>query len=200
MDQISIQDDDYELEEFYFYFKKSMINFYNNHSFSRPIEIWSNNLNNLKKQKKYQDIQKLIIKIMSLYAIDLMRVGDEYNSNILNTNINRFNTIVINNKKMIVQIEKNVIFLLFDIFNYFIKKDAIDFKKYFTEIELYIIYNNFDNLIEFSYTNKYYKVLDLLFNYCNKTYLKFVNNHNICLKDTKTPMSSIKLIATLEKN
>ena len=36
---------DYELEEFYLNFKQSMINFYKDHSITRPISQWSERLN-----------------------------------------------------------------------------------------------------------------------------------------------------------
>ena len=42
---------DFEIEEFYLGFKTSMINFYRNHSFKRPIKEWSITLNQLQKQK-----------------------------------------------------------------------------------------------------------------------------------------------------
>ena len=69
---------DYELENFYLNFKQSMINFYRNHTLTRPINQWSYRLNDLQTKKKYSDIQKLIVKIISLYAIDIMRTCDTY--------------------------------------------------------------------------------------------------------------------------
>ena len=117
-----MNDPDYDLEEFYIYFKKSMLNFYKKHTFSRPLEKWSSHLNTLKKNKEYKNIQTLIIKIISLFAIDLMRVGDEYNSSILNSNIIRFNRLVINDIKMKIDEDNNIIFLLFRIFMIFSKK------------------------------------------------------------------------------
>ena len=84
---------DYELEEYYLNFKQSMINFYHHHTLTRPIEYWSERLNMLQSQKDYTEIRNTIIKIISLYAIDLMRSCDHYHTNILDTNIKRFNRV-----------------------------------------------------------------------------------------------------------
>ena len=86
---------DYELEQFYLSFKQSMINFYKQHSMKRPIEQWSIRLNNLQNKKKYTDLQKLIVKIISLYAIDIIRTCDVYAAGILDTNIKSNETKII---------------------------------------------------------------------------------------------------------
>ena len=49
---LSVDKPDYELEEFYLSFKQSMINFYKHHTFTRPINDWSNRLNDLQSKKK----------------------------------------------------------------------------------------------------------------------------------------------------
>ena len=78
---------DNEIEEFYINFRNSMFNFYKEHSFTRPLKQWSDKLNSYQKQQDYELIEETIIKIISLYACDLMRVGSNYNANILNSNI-----------------------------------------------------------------------------------------------------------------
>ena len=77
---------DFEIEQFWLGFKNSMINFYKSKSVNRPINEWSNYLNNLQFNKKYELIEHCITKYISLYAIDLMRANDYYSINILNTN------------------------------------------------------------------------------------------------------------------
>ena len=111
---------DYELEEYYINFKQSMLNFYQKHSFSRPIEQWSERLNHLQKKQQYHKIQKLIVKIISLYAIDLMRTCDTYNAGILETNIKRFNRVCKEIDSMegfsmeLINYNDNIVFLLFE--------------------------------------------------------------------------------------
>ena len=117
---------DHEIEQFWYSFKKSMENFYyslnNNIGLDRPIKIWSNNLNCLQKEKKYEEIENYIIEYISLYAIDIMRKGDNYNGRILFTNIKRWNKL---SKKYKIGINENnginvnyynIVFLLFDIY------------------------------------------------------------------------------------
>ena len=42
---------DAEIEKFWFDLKQSMINFYLHNNINRPIQKWSNNLNDLQSQK-----------------------------------------------------------------------------------------------------------------------------------------------------
>lgn len=164
---------DSELEVFYINFKQSMINFYQNKSFSRPINQWSERLNVLQKNKDYENIYKLIIKIISLYAIDLMRMCDGYHANILESNINRFNKVSKNSKFTIdlISYKKNVVFLLFDIFRYIIKNEGIDIlKPLFIQVELYLLYEDYTPLIEYAINNNKLNILDKLFKFSNKNY------------------------------
>ena len=161
-------DIDHELEEFYINFKQSMINFYKKHTFTRPLNNWSQRLNYYKNNKQYQSIQKLIIKIISLYAIDLMRTKDEYNAGILITNIKRFNKITIKNTKLEkIDFNSNIVFLLLNIFSSLSKKDDNKFINLFDQVELYIIHQDFTDLIRYSVNNNYHAILDKLFNYSN---------------------------------
>ena len=85
---------DHHIEEFWLNFKNSMNNFYNaTKSISRPITLWSDNLNNLQKNKQYDIIEKCIRDYISLYAIDILRCHGNYYFNILYINIKRWNVI-----------------------------------------------------------------------------------------------------------
>ena len=158
---------DYELEEFYLNFKKSMINFYKNHTFTRPIDDWSSRLNHLQEKKNYFEIHKLIQKIISLYAIDLMRVCDTYNSGILETNIKRFNRISEQLEGMeTINYNSNVVFVLFNIFKTLIKTQSIDdLKSLFNQIDIYLIYEDYTKLITYSVDNNRLSILDKLFKF-----------------------------------
>ena len=54
---MNIIDPDYNIELFWYGFKQSMINFYNKQEYYEYINVWSDILNILKKDKKY-DIKK----------------------------------------------------------------------------------------------------------------------------------------------
>ena len=179
---------DYELEEFYINFKQSMLNFYRNHSFTRPIEQWSKRLNHLQSRKKYSNIQKLIVKIISLYAIDLMRTCDTYNAGILETNIKRFNRICKGIDSLegfsmeLINYNDNIVFLLFDIFRSFIKNDGLDvLKPLFVQVELYLLYEDYTPLIEYAMNNNKLNILDKLFKYSQLIYRFALDLYNIPL-------------------
>ena len=177
---------DHDLEEFYLNFKQSMINFYKRHSFSRPITGWSERLNHL-QNKKYNEIQKLIVKIISLYSIDLMRTCDGYNAGILETNIKRFNRICKNINALedtveLIKYDNNIVFLLFDIFRSVINTDGMDkLRPLFIQVELYLLYEDFTPLIEYAMKNNKLNILDKLFKYSPLIYRFALDLYNIPL-------------------
>ena len=178
---------DYELEEFYLSFKQSMINFYKRHSFSRPITGWSERLNHLQNKKKYNEIQKLIVKIISLYSIDLMRTCDGYNGGILETNIKRFNRICENINALedtveLIKYDSNIVFLLFDIFRSVINTVGIDeLRPLFVQVELYLLHEDYTPLIEYAMNNNKLNILDKLFKYSPLIYRFALDLYNIPL-------------------
>lgn len=184
---------DYELEEFYTGFKKSMSNFYKTHTFKRPLDQWSIQLNLLQKTKNYKEIHQLIIKIMSLYAIDLMRSANPYNANILESNIKRFNNISATLEGMdSINYNNNGVFLLFDIFTTLIKtQPKEDIRELFDQVELYLIYEDYTNLIKYAVDNNKMSVLDKLFKYSNEILLQAMNMFHIVLDDIKLSNNSV---------
>ena len=163
-----------------------MINFYRNHTITRPIGQWSYRLNDLQSKKKYSDIQKLIVKIISLYAIDIMRTCDAYAAGILETNIKRFNRVSKNSldndeySMELIEYDNNIVFLLFDIFKSVMKNDSIDYlKPLFVQVELYLLYEDYTPLIEFSIKNNKLIILDKLFNYSPLIFRKALEMYNI---------------------
>ena len=178
---------DFELEEFYLSFKQSMINFYKNHTFTRPINDWSNRLNYLQSKKDYYQIHKLIQKIISLYAIDLMRVCDTYNAGILETNIKRFNRISNKLDSMEnINYDSNIVFVLFNIFKTLLKSQTIpntELIELFNQIDLYLIYEDFTKLINYSVNNNKLSILDKLFKYSQEILLQAMNIYDIKVSD-----------------
>ena len=177
---------DHELEEFYLTFKQSMVNFYQKHTISRPIEPWSIRLNQLQSKKKYSDIQKLIVKIISLYAIDIMRSCDGYAAGILETNIKRFNRVSQNTLKdgeytmELIEYDDNIIFLLFDIFKTAMKNESLeDLKPLFIQVELYLLYEDYTPLIEYAMNKNKLNILDKLFKYSPLIYRFALDLYNI---------------------
>lgn len=161
---------DHLIEEFWLLFKTSMINFYTEHKFlSRPIQYWSNNLNLLQRNKDYHNIEIHIRDYMSLYAIDLLRCNSIYHISILITNIKRWNNIS-HSRFEICDIKYiNIVFLLLDIYNMLTNKcmNQIDEEAtiLFSCIELYIIHEDFKNLIDYSINNNKPSIIDKINEY-----------------------------------
>lgn len=180
---------DYKLEDFYINFKQSMINFYKDHSVTRPIKLWSDRLNDLQRKKDYKKIHSLIIKIISLYAIDLMRTCNLYHSGILETNIKRFNLVskeTMEEGKYTIQLIEynlNIVFLLFDIFRSISKDASLDeLKPLFVQVELYLLYEDFTSLIEFAMKKNKLIILDKLFKFSPLIYRFALDLYNIPLE------------------
>lgn len=197
---------DFELEEFYLGFKQSMINFYTNHTFKRPIDDWSARLNKLQGFKNYYEIHKLITKIISLYAIDLMRVCDYYNAGILDTNIKRFNRITINIQNLEkINYDTNIVFVLFNIFKSLYKTQSNEeMKKLFNQVELYLIYEDYTKLITYSVKHNKMSILDKLFKFSNESLLQAMNIYNIVVDDIfineNTAISGKKFVDLINLN
>jgi len=188
--------EDADIEFFYLGFKQSMTNFYDKHTFSRPIELWSDNLNALQKGMKYADIQEDIKKIISLYAIDLMRTNDTYNTNILMTNIKRWNKI----STISIDLSSNTVFLLLDIYNSLINSSTKTIDDLFVQVELYILYNDFTELIKFSVKHNKMTILDKLLNY-DQTILKSIMSiYSLPNLNPNIPINGMKLMNIIKKS
>ena len=180
---------DFRIEEFYLNFKQSMVNFYKDHSISRPIQQWSQRLNQFQEKQDYTKIHQLIIKIISLYAIDLMRTCNYYHSGLLETNIKRFNRVskqtMENGEYTIELIEYNlnIVFLLFDIFRSVSKTlDLEELNTLFVQVELYLLYEDFTPLIEFAMKKNKLIILDKLFKFSPLIYRFALDLYNIPLE------------------
>ena len=193
---------DFEIERFWFGLKASMINFYNTlyNSINRPINNWSNNLNNLQKKEKYDEIEKNIRNYISLYGIDVMRNRNLYHLNILKTNIKRWNIISkefnFNNNEKDFKKYFNIIFLILDIYEILFKKlSEQEMECFSNEIELLIMYEDFNYLIEVCIKYKLESILDKLSNYIDL--IKVINNkYNL---DIKNNYSGRKLLKVLQQ-
>ena len=76
-----IKDPDYKLEVFWFSYKCCFENFYKIYpSFENDTEYWSYQLNDLKKKKKYNLIQKKIFDYLLLHTCDVIKSKDLYHS------------------------------------------------------------------------------------------------------------------------
>jgi len=99
LEQIKLnkEDPDYQIEEFWYGLKKSMVNFYKRYNVKvRNVQVWSDRLNEYKKDKKYSLIEESIKEYITSYAIDVME-NEEFNecfhSSILSSNIKRWSKI-----------------------------------------------------------------------------------------------------------
>ena len=191
---------DHEIEQFWLNFKCSLHNFYNgpNIQFTRPIETWSTHLNNLQKIQEYGKIEEAIIKYISLYSVDLMRVHNTYNMNILASNIKRWDEI--SRKYKIFDYENNeacnVIFVLTDIYIMLMVKGKLN-HELFDDLELFIFFNDFRTLIEFSIDHNTPSILDKLMNYSPFIFNQIRGMYNID-KSIKMPISGIKLFKLIK--
>ncbi len=159
---------DHDIEQFWLAFKQSMLNFYGltgeKTMPTRPISDWSERLNRLQKAAKYETIEHNIYNFMTLYGIDLLRVGDRYHLSILITNIKRWNKIAAKYPFHDMdggESKCNLIFILLDIVNNFIKC-GLEFENLFSDIELYLIHEDYTNLLDFAIKHNKPVIIDKL--------------------------------------
>ena len=159
---------DYYIEEFWLNFKDSMINFYQKKNITRPIRYWSSELNKLQQLKLYDEIQNKIRNYISLYAIDLMKDNNKYNTDILITNIKRWNKIADKyNFEKEDSFYHNIIFLLLDIYKILMYDFNVNVGIIFSQVELFILYQDFSSLIDVAIENKKEGILDKLNKFTN---------------------------------
>ncbi len=167
---------DHDIEVYWLYVKQSMLNFYSQHNLmARPVEKWSETLNQLQKDKKYKDIEHKIMQYLSLYSIDLLRLGNQYYINILMTNLKRWDKLT-DKYKFFTKDEKeiNIVLVLLEIVYSLLKSDT-PLEDLFTDIELYIIYEDFTRLIKFAVKNNKPSVLDKLVEYDSLNVINTLN-------------------------
>jgi len=151
-------DPDYHLEEFWISFKDSMLNYCKitkiSFNFENHIILYSHNLNILKTNKKYNEIEKNISEFIMEYAILLVKTNKNCNSHdtILLTNIKRWSKISNNfNDKY------NNILIIFMI-NIALKEDNIN------NIDIIKCYNdnNYNIVIKYCFDFNKCKIFNLL--------------------------------------
>lgn len=160
---------DFHIETFWLDFKKSMINFYENNKINRPINIWSDNLNKLQEEKKYDKIQQNIRDYISLFAIDLLRNNDSYHLGILITNIKRWNKLSLQYNFFTNNGPKyyNIIFLLIDLYENILSFDKRECDEILNQIELFVLYNDITLLIKYAIKFNKGGMLDKIKSYTN---------------------------------
>lgn len=168
---IKIQDEhirpDHDIEQFWLLFKQSMSNFYSLKIIpTRDIQKWSDNLNLLQASQQYSRIEKQIYNYITLYGLDLLRVGARYYLGILITNIRRWDKIAARHKILQSGHQDNIITILLEIAASFIKSGN-EFDGLFDDLELYMIHNDYTRLIDYAIKHKKTTILDRLikFNY-----------------------------------
>lgn len=157
---------DAHIEEFWLGLKSSMINFYKwSSQISRPIDAWSQRLNFLQSQKKYDQIERCILNYLSSYSLDMMRYGNRYHADILETNIRRWNRLSLL-YNFHFKNETNHVLTLFEIFVKNMERDNPDFNNefllMFQQVELFLFTDDYYPLIELAIKHKYTSILDSL--------------------------------------
>lgn len=194
-------DKDNTLENFWLSFKNSMVNFYSIYKqLSRPVEHWTKSLNDLQFDKNYVEIANNIQNYITLYSMDVMRINDIYHSRILLTNVKRFNKIC-NDEEWIKSAQNNNVFIiniLLDIYENMIKKHKIDneiLNIFYQQIEIYIFYEKYNEIIIYCVEENMPSILDKLRNIVDVT--SFINTHY--KTSFKTETKSIKMIKAIKK-
>lgn len=158
---------DYHIEMFWLDFKKSMFNYYKNKDSSRPIDTWSETLNEFQKNENYNIIEKYIKNYITLYGIDLLKSRNVYHLEILKSNIKRWDKIIkLYNMSDDEKYYYNIIYFLIDIFTNLRKNLPSNlFDTFYQEIELFIIYKDYSKLIKYCIDYEMGFVLDKLNKY-----------------------------------
>jgi len=157
-------DPDYHIEIFWCGFKTSMYNFYNYYNMTHDhIQLWSDNLNNLKQNKQYNDIERDIRDYMANYSFDLAKqLKSNYHDKILISNIKRWDKISDTYNFKNCQ-KYNKIILIFYIYNE-IKQDCdvINFEEQIKDIVYTNSTNDFDSIIHYAVVMNKSKILEKL--------------------------------------
>lgn len=187
-------DPDYNIELFWYGFKQSMINFYNKQEYYEYINTWSDILNILKKDKKYDIIELKIREYMSLYAFDLIKNNrvSYYHDDILISNIKRWNKIS-NTFNFSNSVIYSRIMIVFMIYLEIKKMNNYDFLESLESIEKNLENNNFDVFIIFALKNNKVKLLELLKKIPNYDLIENIQRLYPDIKINKT-MSMVKLL------
>ncbi len=166
-------DPDYFIEEFWYGFKNSMVNFYQyiKKNYDHII-VWSDNLNKLKSLKNYNQIESTVRDYITLYSFDLIKYSNtNYHDEILITNIKRWNKIstkfvcvfnFYNKKTNTKSPTDSKILLLFKIYLEIKKDMAFDLLYKLEPVEQIIKNDSYDEFIVWSLTNEKSKILELL--------------------------------------
>jgi len=190
---------DYEIENYWLSLKKSMLNVYDKSNLYRPIQLWSNKLNNLKRKKEYGEIEKFIINYISLFALDLFRIQDNYQLQILITNIKRWNKIAKKYKfSSNINDYHNFIYVLIDIYNNVSKTD-LEIHYLFSQVELYLIHKDYTELVDFALENNKPNILDKLLKYDEKIYTLLIERYNLPENVKVCKYSGKKLYSLIQK-
>ena len=165
MSTLSPEDPDYELELFWSTYKCSLENFYKGYKqYKRPLKYWYDELNFYKRKCNYNIIQKKIFDYLTLHMIDVIKSMDTYHSQILKTNFNRY--IKLCEKIKFHNFVDEIVRLdvIFRIYYSIISKIEISNTEIqiFSQIELFIFYNDFNLLIKYAITNNKPNILDNL--------------------------------------
>lgn len=210
------KDPDYLIEEFWLGLKQSMINFYEDKTIStlsRCVNTWSDRLNLLKSKQKYLEIQHLVYNYLSLYGIDVLRSGNVYYLGLLNTNIKRWDKVCIHNDnrndnendknkgedtpKLKYQ---NCMLMLLDVSYKLFNKcktevEKQEITKLFNDVELYLMYEDFQSLIQYALKNNKTHILDTLISYNSKN---VYDELNVILGQSVSGLSGKKILGLIK--
>ena len=160
--ELNKNDPDYMIELFWYGFKNSMINFYNSIKLTvNHIDKWSENLNELKKLKKYQDIEINVREYITKYSFDLIKYSTStHHDEILSTNIKRWNNI--SNAFNFTSTTYSKILQIFIVYLKIKENNDYDFLKSLPPIETILENDDFSYFIKYGFERDKSAILETL--------------------------------------
>ncbi len=188
---------DHLIEKFWLNFKVSMTNFYRlNPTYTRPIVLWSNILNEYKKNKNYDKIQETIYQYITLYMLDIMRNGNNHHSNLLNSFLKRWQKLCDQVSFFDFDKEVDLNYQIFRIYLKMSETETAETNILFKQPELYIYYRNFTPLIKFGVENDKSSIIDRVNTIADISEILF----KLYGYTGNTKMSGIKLIQRIKRS
>jgi hypothetical protein len=192
--------DDTEFEDFWFSLKANFLGFYKSELDKNKINLWSDNLNNLKNSKKYMEIQNNILYYILEVAEDIFRTENSYYGNIFESNIKRWEKII----RRINFLDKNTfseylmeldkLKLQIRVYLKLLKENRYNLFK-----ELYFE-NNLENILEFTIETEQIIIYELLEYYYNLEDFLFKNYKVDMIQDNYKNLKTLKKIRLIKLN
>jgi hypothetical protein len=159
------------MREFWVSLIGSMTTFYTQYNqFNRPLTLWDSKIIQCCEHEDIPNFLKSSQHFIVMFSLDVMRTTNSYTCNILHTNIKRFDKLwnEIDNQCYVDNIMIKTIETLFMIYTLLLKKCKEDpehilkIRQTFSQVELFIFYNDYELLVEYAVNYNTPSILDKL--------------------------------------